>query len=73
MHMHFNIPLFTRNYKENANVRKFYKPLTFNVHNLKATKSRCNLKTDLNREKVGHSSDMIFVSPAKLFNKNSKI
>ena len=35
--------------------------------------SQCNLKTDLNRAKVGHSSDMIFVSLAMLFNKKSKL
>ena len=34
--------------------------------NLKAIKSSCDLKTDLNRAKVGHSCDMIFVSLAKL-------
>ena len=65
-----NIPPFTRNFKQNANARKFFKPLTFNARNLKTTQSRCNLKTDLNRAKVGHFSDMIFVSMAKLFNKS---
>ena len=67
-----NIPLFTRNFKQNANARKSSEPLTFNAHNLKTTQSKCNLKTDLNRAKVGHSSDMIFISLAKLFDKNSK-
>ena len=68
-----NIPPFTRNFKQNENARKFSKPLTFNSHNLKTTQSRCNLKTDLNRAKVWHFSDMIFVSMAKLFNENSKL
>ena len=64
-----NIPPFSRN----ANARKFSKPLTFNAHNLTTTQSRCNLKTDLNRAKVGRFSDMIFLSMAKLFSKNSKL
>ena len=68
-----NIPPFTRNFKQNTNAWKVAKPLTFNAHNLKTTWSRYYLKTDLNRAKVGHSSDMIFVSLAKLFNKNSKL
>ena len=42
-------------------------------YNLKTIKSNCNLTTDLDRAKVGHSSDVIFVSLAKLFNRNSKI
>ena len=53
---------FTRNFKQNANARKFFKPLTFNAHNLKTTQSRCNLKTDLNRTKVEHFSDMILLA-----------
>ena len=30
-----NIPPFTRNFKQNANARKFSKPLTFNAHDLR--------------------------------------
>ena len=62
-----NIPPFTRNFKQNANARKFSKPLTFNSHNLK---TRCNLKANLNGANVGHSSDMVFVNLANLFDKN---
>ena len=46
--------------------------LSSGAYNLKTIKSRYNLKTDLDRAKVGYSSDMIFVSLAKLFNRNSK-
>ena len=47
--------------------------LFLGTYNVKTIKSNCNLKTDLDRAKVGHSFDMIFVSLAKLFNKNSKL
>ena len=43
------------------------------AYSFKAIKSSGNLKRDLNRAKVGHSSDVIFVHLAKLFNKNSKL
>ena len=46
--------------------------IVLGAYNVKTIRISCNLKTDLDRAKVGHSSDMIFVSLAKLFNKNSK-
>ena len=61
-----NIPPFTRNFKPRMQMLENF-PNPFNAHDLKTTQSRCNLKTDLNRAKVGHSSDMIFVSLVKLF------
>ena len=67
-----NIPPFTRNFKQNANARKFSKTLDFQRAQLKNDVKQMQSETDLNRAKVGHSSDMIFVSLAKLFNKNSK-
>ena len=65
-----NIPPFTHNFKQNANVRKFSKPLTFNAHNLKTMLSSCNRRTDLQRAKAEHSFDVIFVSMAKLYNRH---
>ena len=56
-----------------VNTGKLLNCLSSGAYELKAIKSSCNLKTDLNRAKVGHSSDMIFVSLAKLFDKNSKL
>ena len=56
-----------------VNTGKLLNCLSSGAYNLKAIKSSCNLKTDLNKPNVGHSSDMIFVSLAKLFNKNSKL
>ena len=67
----FNIPPFTLNFKQNANAQKFSKPLTLNAHNLKTMQGSCNLRTDLQRAKAEHSFDAIFVSLAKLFNRNS--
>ena len=46
--------------------------LFLGTNNVKTIKISCNLKTDLDRAMVGYSSDMIFVSLAKLFNKISK-
>ena len=43
--------------------------LSLEAYNLKTTNSRCNLKTDLNRAKAEHSSDVIFVGTTKLLKK----
>ena len=67
-----NIPPFTRNFKQNANAQKVPKLLTFNAHNLKTMSSSFYLRTDLQRAKAEHSFDVISVSLAKLFNRNSK-
>ena len=76
--MYFNfltnkiIPPYIPYFQFEVNTGKLLNCLSSGAYNLKAIKSSCNLKTDLNRVKVGHSSDMILVSLAKLFNKNSK-
>ena len=41
------------------------------AYNVKTIRISCNLKTNLDIATVGHSSDLIFVSLTKLFNKNS--
>ena len=46
--------------------------LFLGAYNVKTIGISCNIKTDLDRAKVGHSSHMIFVSQAKLFNKTQK-
>ena len=64
-----NILLFTCDFRQNANARKLSRSLPFKAHNLKTMYSGCNLKTDLERAKAEeYSSDVIFASPAKLFN-----
>ena len=55
------------------NTGKFLNCLFSEAYNVKTIKSSCNVKTYLDRAKLGHSSDMIFVSLAKVFNKNSKL
>ena len=67
-----NTPIFSL-FSVRSNTRKLLNCLFLGAYNVKTIKSGCNLKTDLDRAKVGHSSDMIFVSLAKLFNKNSKL
>ena len=66
------IPPYIPNYQCEVNTGKLLNCLYSGAYNLKAIKSSCNLKTDLNRAKVGHSSDMIFVTLAKLFYKHTK-
>ena len=51
-----------------ASEQKF---LSLGAYNLESIKRSCNLKTDLDSARVWHSSDIIFVSLAKLFNRNS--
>ena len=60
-------------YQCEVNTGKLLNCLSSGAYNLKAIKSSCNLKIDLNRAKVGHFSDVIFASLEKLFNKNSKL
>ena len=67
------IPRYIPYFQYGVNTGKLLNCLSSGAYNLKATKSSCNLKPDLNRAKVGHSSDMIFVSLVKLVNKNSKL
>ena len=67
-----NTPLFPY-FQCKVNTGKLLNCLFLGAYNAKAIKSSYNLKTDLDRAKVGHSSNMIFVSLAKLFNKNSKL
>ena len=64
------IPPYIPYFQCEVNTGKLLNCLSSGAYNLKAIKSNCNLKTDLNRAKA---SDMIFVSLAKLFNKNSKL
>ena len=66
------VPLYIPYFQCEVNTEKLLNCLFSGAYNLKAIKNSCNLKTDLNRAKVGHSSEMIFICLAKLFNKNSK-
>ena len=66
-----NSPVFSP-FSVQSNTGKLLNCLFLGAYNIKTIKSIHNLKTDLDRPKVGHSSEMIFVSLAKLFNKNSK-
>ena len=56
-----------------VNTGKLLNCLFLGAYNVKTIKSRCNLNTDLNRAKVEHFSDMIFISLVKLFDKKSKL
>ena len=68
-----NTPYFPY-FRCEVNTAKLLNCLFLGAYNVKTIKGSCNLKTDLDRAKIGHSSDMIFVvSLAKLFNKNSKL
>ena len=67
------IPPYIPYFPCEVNTGKLLDCLSLGAYNLKTIKIGSNLKTDLNRAKVGHSSDLIFVSLAKLFNKNSKL
>ena len=64
-----NTPLYSY-FQCEVNAGKLLNCLCSGAYNLKAVKTSCNQKTDLDRAKIGHSSDMIFVSLAKLFNGN---
>ena len=67
------IPPYIPYFRCEVNTGKLRDCLSLGACNLKTIKSSCYLEKDLNRAKVGHFSDMIFVSLAKLFNKNSKL
>ena len=55
-----------------VNTGKLLNCLSSVAYNFKTVKNSGNLTADLGRAKVGHSFDMIFVTMAKLFNRNSK-
>ena len=46
-----NIPPFTPNFKQNANARKLFKPLTSNAHNLKTTQRQMQSKNRFEQSK----------------------
>ena len=68
-----NISVFSLYFRYEVNTGKLFNCLFLGAYNVKTIASSCNLKTDLDRAKVGHSSDMILVSLAKLCDKNSKL